>query len=572
MNFKKYPEQTGNLLFWFTNLITLGMVCPATIRNIEAENPLLGAGDFLSESLHFPGGLLYIVCTWLQQWFVYPWIGAAIISTLVTICSLCIWTILKMEQTKESAFAGILFAGILLICEFPDVQSLLQSVISLIILMFYCQLKQKEKAVWISILTLCFYPVIGTEATLSLFLAMFLLDFNCSTKIKSWIYSCMGLILVLCFPHLWSECLFYLNDEQRKWCDFTNFNTWIMILLPAIIWVNHKIQNRNEFKFYNIKVKWGIHLLVALIMPAYYLLHKEVICTQEQFYCMEQSAEKGDWNKVLELANSKRPNYTDLHLRYALLAESELATLADHLFYYPVTSTTDLFFWRKNEEKESFFNSLFYKSIGVADEYMHQIFEMGMTGPNGTSARTIRHLTEAAILQKDKNLAIKYFNIADKSQKDQAWSLKVKKQIGELNKKSSFKDTIPNRSEFFIGSYKPQTEFTYMVINDSNNIKRINLMLCSFLLEKDLGRFKQALIMYQNRFKDRVPQSYAEAYLLLTMADRHFRLPLNIPDEKFQEWISYLRLLNQNQIREINQAYMNTYWYYYLYAKVKKIQ
>lgn len=571
MNFKKYPGWVGNMLLWLANLITLGVAYPATLRNIEAGNKLLGAGDFLTESIRQPGGALFVVTTWLQQWFVYPWVGAAITAILITLCSLLIWSILRMKQVRISALAGIAFGGIILSVGFPDIDSLLQVCVTLALLTGYDCLKTYHKGWVMSIIALCLYPIVGTESTLALFLAMLLVDLNDGMQKHSWIISAVGLILTAFFPQLWSEYLFYLNEEQRTLIDPSHIQLWSLVIPPIVMGISKRMKGATP-RSYNIKVEWGCHLLLALIFPAHYLLNRETIRIEEQFYSMEQSAETGDWNRVLELANVKKPSYTDLHLRYALLAESELGTLADHLFNYPVSSTTDLFFWRKNEVRESLFNGLFYKSYGVADEYMHQIFEMATSDRGGMSARAIRHLTEAALMQKDKALANKFYKIALQSQKAEPWTKNIGKQLDAMNREIVRMDSIPERSDFFIGSYKPKTEITYMALNDSNNVKRIDLMLCSFLLEKDLNHFQRALVMYQDMFKHRLPQAYAEAYLLLTMANRGFRLPLNVSDTQMQEWMIYLQLLNQNRINELNQQYANTYWYYYFFTDVKKLQ
>lgn len=571
MKFKKYSGRVGNLFFWLANLITLAMLYPATLRNIEAENKLLGTTDFLSESIHIPGGILFVVETWLQQWFTYPWIGAAITASIATLCSLLIGTILRIEQIRISSLFGIVWSGVILSVGFPEISTLLQICVALALFSGYYQMKIHNKSWYISILALCFYPIIGTESTVSLFLGMLLVDISNSIQIRSWIISAIGLILVVCIPDLWSKYIFYLNEEQRKLIDFSDIQLWSIMILPVVVWLNGKIKKHPQ-KFYNLKIEWGCHLLAAFVFPGNYFIHKDTFHTQEEFYQMEQSAEIGDWNAVLKLANSKRPEYSDLHLRYALLAENELGTLADHLFFYPVNSTTDLFFWRQNEENESLFNGLFYKSVGVADEYMHQIFEMGTSTRGGMSARTIRHLTEAAIMQEDKMLANKFYTIALKSQKEEPWTTNTGYKLKTLNQKNIDKNAIPERSDFFIGSYTPKTEFIYMAQNDSNNIKRINLMLCSLLLEKDLPHFQKALVMYQGLFRNYLPTSYAEAYLLLTMANQEFKLPLNISNAKIHEWEAFLQLLNQNRIDEINRQYPNSYWFYYLYKQVKELQ
>lgn len=572
MNIKKYPEYAGYLLFGLIGLLTLGLGYPATIRNIEALNPLLGAGDFLSESLRYPGGMLSIAVTWLKQWFVFPWGGAAIIATLMTLCSLCIGKILKERQVRTAAIWGIILSGIMLVAEFPNVLHLIQGGIGLGIYLLYVLLKKRNRGQWMTLACIMLYPVLGTETVMSLFLAMVLTDLTDSLKTRSWALNAGGLALTAFFPYLWSTQFCFLNEEQREWCQFTHFHVVCLVALPVLAalskWKGKAIVDR----WLNQKAEWAVMLMATLLIPAFYLIKKDKISLHEDFYAMEQAAERGEWEVVKTLANAQRPSYTSLHLRYALLAESELGTLADNLFFYPVTSTTDLYFWRNNDEEPSFFNGLFYKNIGVADEYMHQIFEMGVQSHASMSARTIRHLTEAALMQEDRILARKYLDIAKESQKDLDWTRRTVRLLEELEAGTASRDTIPERSAFFIGSYKPKTEFAYIALDDTTNIKRINLMLCSFLLEKDLDRFRQGLSMYHKAFQNRLPNAYTEACLLISMADRNYVPPIKVSDEKMQEWISYLQLLNQNRTNELSQQYMNTYWYYYLYAKVKELK
>lgn len=97
MQLKKYSHYIGNLLFWAANFFTLALCMPAIIKNIEAQNPLLGAGDFISESMRYPGGILFIANTALQQFFVSPWIGAAIAATLASICACSISAALRTK-------------------------------------------------------------------------------------------------------------------------------------------------------------------------------------------------------------------------------------------------------------------------------------------------------------------------------------------------------------------------------------------------------------------------------------------------------------------------------------------
>lgn len=571
MQLKKYSHYIGNLLFWAANFFTLALCMPAIIKNIEAQNPLLGAGDFISESMRYPGGILFVVNTALQQFFVSPWIGAAIAATLASICACSISAALRTKQMQGTSVIGSILAAAILFFEFPDILQLLQTTLALVIYCLYAYARTRINSAWnwLPVIVLLAYPVLGTAITFSLYTTMLFHDLIISRNPRIWGFSALGMVLTIIVSYLWSDYMFYLNEQQRQLIASNTCHSLIMLAVPFIPLLSGTVK-KIAAKIHFACVEWGIRLLAVLMVPLLYLTQKSKIIPQENYYAMEQAAESADWQKVYHLANADAPSYTDLQLRYALLAENEAGTLADHLFSYPVASTTDLYFWRKTEEQASFFNGLFYKSINVADEYMHQIFEMGTQNHSTTSARTIRHLTEAALMQGDMKLAQKYFKIARKSQKDQAWTEKIEKQLhhgGMQNAKS-----IPDRSDFLIGSYEPKTEFIYTTLNDSSNIKRINLMLCSFLLEKDMKRFQQALSVYPKLFQKHLPEAYAEAYLMAKAENPKYSLPFQIPQSKVQDWMRFLQLLNEERINELSQYYSNSYWYYYLFTDVKPLK
>lgn len=572
MQLKKYSHYVGNLLFWAANFFTLALCAPATIKNIEAHNPLLGAGDFISETMRYPGGILFIANTALQQLFVSPWIGAAIIASLASICAYSITTILRMKQMQATSVIGTILAATILFFEFPDVLQLLQTTLALLIYCLYAYARTRINNTWnwLPVVVLLAYPVLGTAITFSLYTTMLFHDLIISRNPRIWGFSALGMVLTIIVSYLWSSCIFYLNEQQRQLISSNICHSLIMLVLPFIPLLSG-ITEKITAKVRYASVEWGIRLLAALMVPLFYLIQKDKILPQENHYAMEQAAESDDWHKVYQLANMDAPTYTDLQLRYALLAENEAGTLADHLFSYPVASTTDLFFWRNTGEQASFFNGLFYKNIQVADEYMHQIFEMGTQNHSTTSARTIRHLTEATLMQGDMKLAQKYFRIAQKSQKDLVWNKKIEKQLhGHISVQNS--KSIPDRSAFFIGSYEPKMEFIYTTLNDSSNIKRINLMLCSFLLEKDMRRFKQALGAYPTLFQKHLPEAYAEAYLMANTENPNYSLPFQIPQNKINDWMRFLQLLNEERINELTQYYGNSYWYYYLFTDVKALK
>ena len=363
MQFKKYSHYAGNLLFWVANFFTLALGMPATIKNIEAHNPLLGAGDFIAESLRYPGGILFIANTALQQLFISPWIGAAIAATLTSICACSIGATLRMKQMRATSVIGFILAASILFFEFPDILQLLQTTLALLVycLYSYIRIGKNNTWNWLPSIFLLVYPVLGTAITFSLYTAMLFHDLITSRNPRIWVFSALGMILTTFFSYLWSDYVFYLNEQQRQLFVDNTCHSLIMLIVPFIPLLSEtllKVANKVRFSC----VEWGIRLLAALMMPLLCMTQKSKIMLKENYYAMEQAAESADWHKVYQLANANTSSYSDFHLRYALLAENEAGTLADHLFSYPVASTTDLFFWRNTEKEAAFFNALFYNA------------------------------------------------------------------------------------------------------------------------------------------------------------------------------------------------------------------
>lgn len=560
-----------SLILTLTGLIICSLTfiyyCPGTLKNIEANNPVWGAEDFFYETLRQPGGVGFIITTWLAQWFYCPIIGGILSGLIVSIISILSgYAVSKRGSHPFLAIVPVFCLASTLI--FPDLEKLVQLLTALLLLTGYIKLRSSNKSSAWSLLAVLFWPVVGAETMTTLFISFIIIQLN--AKLKDLIYPIIGIVCVYLLPILWSHFIFFIPEADRSAFNLITPSNFVIIYSALISYAGmfkHEWSSKTIRAFYFL-----CYLLLISAIPFHYAYHNGKN-SEERFRQLEQAAEENDWLKVKAITQDPESWSNPLFLRYALLAESELGTLSNNLFKYPVNSTTDLYFWRHTGNKDcSFFNSLFYRNIGVADEYMHQIFEMGTKIHPQMSARTIRHLTEAAIMQHDQKLAKKYYMLACHSQKNKNWQRKAKQMLEKLNVENTSTNSVPERSGFFIGTFLPKIEFTYMAVDDTSNLKRITYMLCSTLLEQDLQKFQNGLMYFEKQLPAQLPEAFLEAYLILKTMNPQLNLKFTLHEEKTRNWIQFLDLKENQDFQRISQYYSGSYWNYYFFKKPKRLQ
>lgn len=547
--------------------LTYFYLCPGTIRHIEAANPLLGSEDLIPETLRTPGGISSLIGFWLAQWFYRPETGCLL--TALTVCIISFLSGYTVKQNKVHpllAIVPVLCTAATLV--FPNLEELVRLLLALMLVAAYAHLYLAGLSAAWGLVALLFWPVVGTETSIAVFLGFFLISLNTLRKRTDLIFPLLGILGIGVLTLLWNRLISYIPDEERFTFQLKNPVNLIILYTTLIPFCK---RFRFAFSEKAKKIFEAIACLLPIIaIPLHFQVHNNKPGSEEEFRQLEQAAEDGDWLKVKSITANQQTWSSPLYLRYALLAESELGTLGENLFHYPVHSTTDLYFCRVNLQDFSFFNSLFYKNIGVADEYMHQIFEMGTLYHPQMSARTIRHLTEAAIMQNDQKLAQKYFSIACNSQKDKVWLNQTETALNNI--KDSADQSVPERSEFFIGTYLPQTEFMYMAIDSPENGKRLTYMLCSLLLEQNIKKYGEVLAFFEDQLPDQLPRAFREAYLLARTLHPQLQLKFSISEAEVKDWINFLKCKEKKDFQTLSQHYRNTYWYYFFLEQPKKLQ
>ena len=553
--------------FWLTLAFLFVHFFPETILWSEGLNIFLFTPQMLSQLMEDTPGLTNLASHYIQQFFYTPFLGAMILSGIYTLSVVPALFLLSALNFKMigSVFqmSAVLFlpASISAAAFSTSVDAALYCLFFFTVLAIFVAINNPFFKGLFSVIS----SIVGfylMPFVLLLILCIFFIIIEAMARRAPLIllFYAACVIIVILMPNLVSDILTYIAPENRYPLSIANKSFYITsaiyVIPPLIFYFIHGLR----FKIPNVCSY--IMLLLLLIIPYSSFAADEERSQNEQCYKIARLAENREWNEVLNLVNSGEEGNNDINLRFALLAESELGTLPENLFRYPISQNDQFSFPHVYELYETNFNRLFYRNIGVFDEAFHQAFEFGVLSKDGLCFSSLRNMTDYAISSGDKALANKYLTILSTSSCNDEWIASRKKQLAEMNTMEYAK--MPLRSSSFVGLFKFNSEIVRLLEEAPKNKKLLDYLLCGLLVEKKLDQFEIILKMFPLYKDKKLPKAFGEAAAMLTslgkdMSSFHYESSYDASFADFYKPESQGDKLSA-------QKYAGTYWYYYMYT------
>ena len=540
---------------------------PATLRNMEAVGFFAWLPDFLQATLQKPAGAGLLLTAWLEQFFYRAWAGAAIAVALQGICAGATYSLLSKTGSVRLAGFYTLFIYIgLAVFVGPSVRLLLAAAWVLVGLAVFLRLHRPwPRRLWLLLLPVgyAFVPfpylmLLGAALT-----AVEALYFRC--RPNAGLGGALTLLL-LAVPPIWSTQVAFVPPARY----YTGYEG---ALLPGLLYalglsvVFLLVPRRNASGGSLMRrAGYAIACLIGAGIGVHGMRDVSTVQAEEKLYALEQAADEADWNRVLRLATTDHIAQEPYSLRYALLAEAAQGTLPEHLFRYPINSPEQFVFRHTFALPACYFNYLFYKHLGYPDEAMHQAFENGVLSPGGTSRRSLRHLTDAALDAGDTLLARKYMAVLERTSHPGNWLSERRKRLQTLSRSARSAAPAPLRSRNFVGAIRLDAEWVYALQQDSTNTKLLDYLLCSFLLQKRPEKFARLMTLNPHYAGRPLPAPYAQALALFADERLQWDERFQLPPATVQEWRRCLRLQQEGKMDELARRCTGTYWYYLFFA------
>lgn len=506
----KMKYRYSYIIIWSLIVFALWyIVYPGLLSIVESESFFVATPDFFRQKLSFPGGLGEFCADFVSQVFRWKEAGAAIfaIMSLIIIggtCSACRFVKLSNALTC-SLFIGILFS-IVQLKGFTFAQSM-QITFFFAAIWLYASLKNKRLRIIVVAgqlpLMIWLLPPLLSGG---FFLLLAALEF---LKEKTIIFPALFLLVspVLAFtvPPIWNNYIAFAFLEE------TNHSPYIFISVTVIIVI--------VFGFLPQIKKNAINAVISLlvILAGTVWMIQDKPSHEKEYMCrIETYASAGYWNELIESIPIEKVHDNPLLMRYLLLAYSETGQLPNQLTSMLPLNTNDFYFRPATTPAQKRFNALFYSSIGLYNEAMHQAFEYGILSYNWITFGCMRDLIDWNLKVGNSRIAKKYLTVLSHSTYLGDW-VKSREELLLYLKEHPVDNPNPNGEPAFAGSQSFVTEMGHLVNQGARNPKIIDYLLCSLILKNDKARFEAIFNgLHYEELRKEVPELY-KAFLSQTV-------------------------------------------------------
>lgn len=255
--------------------------------------------------------------------------------------------------------------------------------------------------------------------------------------------------------------------------------------------------------------------LVCLCTLSFLFVTNAAAQKEEKEAAVEHAAMLEDWDRILRLVSPETATSNPRLMRYLLLALNEKGEMPNHLPKLSELSDLSLsgpdcfYFYRGTHPYARYFNSLFYASLGLYNESVHQLFEMAVQSEHGISFRCLRHLVDWYLKMGNVPLAEKYLTLLDHSTCHTSWVARRRLLLNALQEKP-IQTPVRSPRDLFIGAYTFLPEMAALLQEDPLNRKKTDYYLCALLLANEKEAFATALrtLPYYRQEGGRVPKGY----------------------------------------------------------------
>ena len=285
------------LLLGVAILLFFGVAYPHHLHFQEQYQLFLFDSTYVWDIVKHPGGIADLLGRFCTQFFLYAWVGAAIIALLLSLIQLLVWRLMRVDRLFGLSFVPSFLLWLYLL----DEHALLSGV-------------------WAVLVTLLVGVII--RKTISSVIRT-ILAIIVAISILYW------LVGPVCFPlpidSIWTDIHYYRYPTVFPWLLWAaSLSVWVLSLLPCVCrkWVNAPSG-----------YVWGLSTFLLVTIGMGSIVWKSSNLKAEKVMQYDFMATHQQWNRILETANAEKPN-NQIGVTVQNLALAMRGMLLDHVFEY----------------------------------------------------------------------------------------------------------------------------------------------------------------------------------------------------------------------------------------------
>jgi len=442
------------LLLGVAILLFFGVAYPHHLHYQEQYQLFLFDSTYVWDIVKHPGGIADLLGRFCTQFFLYAWVGAAIIALLLSLIQLLVWRLMRVDRLFGLSFVPSFLLWLYLL----DEHALLSGV-------------------WAVLVTLLVGLVIRrtissvTKTVLSIIVAISIL------------YWMVGPV---CFPlpidGIWTGIHYYRYPTVFPWLLWAaSLSVWVFSLLPCVCrkWVNAPSG-----------YVWGLSTFLLVTIGMGSIVWKNSNLKAEKVMQYDFMATHQQWNRILETANAEKPN-NQIGVTVQNLALAMRGMLLDHMFEYNQNGIAGLLPDVQTDATSPMPTAEAFYQLGMISVAQRTVFEAQESILDfQKSGRCYKRLAQTNLINGNYKVARKYLMALQKTLFYRTWANETLPLLG--NEKAIAKHPEYGRlrqcaykNDFYFGDHVTPEMLKDLYFSNRDNHMAYQYLVAYYLLTGD---------------------------------------------------------------------------------------
>ena len=442
------------LLLGVAILLFFGVAYPHHLHYQEQYQLFLFDSTYVWDIVKHPGGIADLLGRFCTQFFLYAWVGAAIIALLLSLIQLLVWRLMRVDRLFGLSFVPSFLLWLYLL----DEHALLSGV-------------------WAVLVTLLVGLVIRrtissvTKTVLSIIVAI---------SILYW------LVGPVCFPlpidSIWTDIHYYRYPTVFPWLLWAaSLSVWVLSLLPCVCrkWVNAPSG-----------YVWGLSTFLLVTIGMGSIVWKNSNLKAEKVMQYDFMATHQQWNRILETANAEKPN-NQIGVTVQNLALAMRGMLLDHMFEYNQNGIAGLLPDVQTDATSPMPTAEAFYQLGMISVAQRTVFEAQESILDfQKSGRCYKRLAQTNLINGNYKVARKYLMALQKTLFYRTWANETLPLLG--NEKAIAKHPEYGRlrqcaykNDFYFGDHVTPEMLKDLYFSNRDNHMAYQYLVAYYLLTGD---------------------------------------------------------------------------------------
>jgi len=547
---------------------------------------------YFLDSVFHPGGFMEYLSHFLVQFFIVPYLGAAI-ETIALLFIFIISSKLFLRQEKSKLFfiaPATVFLSCLFTCFNFNIffQGLLSFLLCIYCLHIFISAKDSLlRNIFVFVTVPLLYWLAGPVSVL--FAVCFFLNelFTGENKKRiGWlflpVFACLVSWLAVRLSFTGSFRAGFLPDmyyQTKLSPPFLIYIPWLLLL----IWIS-VATFLPKFNFSGKKSYRAIGIGIQFLLLILFFWQGIVNFGDRASYevkKLDYYARNCQWDRIITASEGKNMhNY--LHINYLNLALAEKGCLLEKMFRFNQKGTSSLEVSRQRNNILSALMSDINFSIGDIASSQRYAFEGYETSSGGGSGRLLKRLVQTNLIYGEYAIAEKYIRILERTLLYRKWATSQRQFL--YNDSLCRKDPLlgekikclPPRDgrEFTTGG--PETLKVLTDINPANKTAQ-DYFFAYLLLSKDMKFFSDFFSQYEQKgmLPSQLSEPVQQALLMCYESQSGIWKEKGISEKTIGQYKAYkflfMKCRNNPDKKEIMQKeFASTYWFYFQFINIEK--